>query len=287
MNPAEEVLKSEFLQPVPITNFELSQRPKITQIAVDDLIPWVERGDDIIFGLAYTFSHEFCKSGGLELLETIFAPNGERAIPIDIANSILNIFKPTKKLLGTKTKECLVRIFKEYVLKQIDLITPEEVKDIDKDFIIEGLKNAKWLLEDDPEYNEYLFDDYVLQFFLKMIQSPYFEKKLKGVTDINEKISNLNYTKGDEEEVKKFLEWIMNSNVLKLIYNENSHPEIMKKGVGILIFLAKNKAITKELIDIVWNCQLDKHEDIVRAIYFSIEGLIMFLPVDVLFFTKR
>jgi len=247
----------------------------------DDLISYAEKGCDLQFGLLYTFIHEFCKNGGQESLEKIFAPNEEKVVPIQVANSILNLFKSVKKLLRPKPKECLVKILKDYILKQIDSITPEEVKDMDSNIVQEGLRNAEWLLQDDPEHDKYVFNDYMLQFFLKMIQSPYFEKKLRGITDVNKKIERISNMKRDEGEAKKLVEWIINSNVLKLIYNENSHPEIMKKGVEMLIFLAKNKAITKELIDIVWNCQLDKHEDIVRTVYSCAEGLITHLSVDV------
>lgn len=279
MNPTEEVLKSDYVQTIQETDFEAKRK---SQVVTEKLTTLIKNDCDLSFGLLYTFIYEFFKNGAQESLEAVFSSDGDQAAFIDTAFRVLNIFKGVKSILGDKPQECLLRILKNYVLKYIEGITPKEIKDVDKDSIVNGLKSIDWLLRKDPQSNsEDTLNEYILEFFLKMIQSPYFERKLRGIADINERILSVSSTKASEEATRKLVRWINHSNVLKLIYNENSHAEIIRKGIGILIFLAKNKAITKAMIDIVWNCQLDKHEDIIRAVYFCVEGIVRYLPIPV------
>jgi hypothetical protein len=72
------------------------------------------------------------------------------------------------------------------------------------------------------------------------------------------------------------------------VFGENTHLEIVKRTGCILKFLARQNALPAETIELIWKCQLGKHEEMVRVVYNIIKDLVPFISpafID-LFFAK-
>lgn len=65
-------------------------------------------------------------------------------------------------------------------------------------------------------------------------------------------------------------DWILSQRLLDIVFGENTHLEIVKRSGCILKFLAKQSALPAESIDLLWKCQLGKHEEMVRVVYSTI-----------------
>lgn len=68
--------------------------------------------------------------------------------------------------------------------------------------------------------------------------------------------------------------WLIEQRVLDIVFGENTHLEIVKRTGSILIFLARQNALPAETVDLIWKCQLGKHEEMVRAVYTIIKDLV-------------
>lgn len=53
----------------------------------------------------------------------------------------------------------------------------------------------------------------------------------------------------------------------------------MKRSGCILKFLAKQSALPAESVDLLWRCQLGKHEEMVRVVYATIQELVPCIDV--------
>ena len=69
-------------------------------------------------------------------------------------------------------------------------------------------------------------------------------------------------------------DWILNQKVLDTILGENTHLEIVKRSGCILKFLARLGSLPIESVEMIWKCQLGKHEEMVRVIYTIIKDLV-------------
>jgi hypothetical protein len=76
--------------------------------------------------------------------------------------------------------------------------------------------------------------------------------------------------------------------VLETVLGENTHIEIVKRSGCLLKFLAKQGSLPAEMIELIWKCQLGKHEEMVRVVYNIIKDLVAFIPLDFidLFYSK-
>jgi hypothetical protein len=74
-------------------------------------------------------------------------------------------------------------------------------------------------------------------------------------------------------------QWILDQKVLDIIFGENTHVEIVKRSSSLIMFLAKEGALPNEVVDLVWRCQIGKHEDMVRVVYSTIQEILPELTV--------
>lgn len=79
-----------------------------------------------------------------------------------------------------------------------------------------------------------------------------------------------------EETLK---DWILNNKVLDIIFGENTHIEIVKRGGSILKFLAKQNALPEDSVELIWRCQQGKHAEMVRVVYSIIQELVPSIDV--------
>ena len=141
-------------------------------------------------------------------------------------------------------------------------------------------------LEGDDKTAWETVDKYTLQLSLKLIRSPYLEKRLKGLADIKERIRDFESSQRPfcwkYYTPERLLAWMKEVSLLSLLLNEDTHAEIIKRLAPILSFFASHKSMSAEVLDRLWGCQLNKHEDMARVVYDVLASIVIHLPWTVL-----
>ena len=79
----------------------------------------------------------------------------------------------------------------------------------------------------------------------------------------------------------RYAKWIIDQKILEFIFVENPHVELIKRSTEILRLLALDeKLMTADIIEMLWSCCKEKHEEIVRATLELIKDLAEILPLE-------
>ena len=67
--------------------------------------------------------------------------------------------------------------------------------------------------------------------------------------------------------------------MLEYLFEENPHQELIKRSLELIYVRAidKDNPLQDSMIDSIWRCATEKHEDVMRATLCIIEHLIQFL----------
>ena len=130
-----------------------------------------------------------------------------------------------------------------------------------------------------------------LQIAQRYLRCPFFEKRVRGINELKEiynKVANSqsknrqageNYTKW--LNLEKYSQWIINEKIVQFIFVENPHVELIKRSLEILKLLAfQEQYFSAEIVEMLWVCASEKHEDIIRATLDIIQELAQFMPLD-------
>ncbi len=291
MNPSEGAKASAFLKSlVPYGDFLAKRREKPE---LDMLCQTVESQSPLVFGLLANFFHEFCSSGGLDAVLDLVVPERLHALDkgasldLETASSLLYPLTGAAGVISEPVAKMLAETTEKSVLACVSEIDPRVMKDISIKSLNDGIDSLERVLRlsYDTSRAGAVIEGCHMTLSLKMIQCPYLDRQLKGVADIKRQIDyvapkenayiGLKADSSQAKGIERTLDWIKRNRVLQLVFNDNVHAEMIKRGTAILLFVAKyDTALGREVLDLVWNCQLNKYEDIVRAIYETIESII-------------
>lgn len=161
------------------------------------------------------------------------------------------------------------------VLQRIDIISESELKDLKHEDIIRVLS----MIKDNKEN----LDIKKLNFFLRMLKCNYFEKRIKGLSEINSVIEafdkkvEINKSKISKDELK---DWVLRNNLMELVINDRPHVELIKRSSVIFRFLAENKSLNPSHLDMLWGSMQGKHDSYIRATHSAILEFTSYLSED-------
>lgn len=233
----------------------------------------------------------FGELGGFEAWLKAFTFSMED--PKEPGNIILPPFKYMRTLiiniitvfpfLNQEILDDIVPKAKEAIVKRLNYIGDKEIKDLDRDMVSNFISKSEQLLKKyyTKEDVYAITESCELDLALRFLKCPYFEKRLKGITEIkelSEKIDTNEYIAKNHTAVntqntrktmtpKKFIKWIFKNQIFELILGDSMHNEIIKRTHDILKFIAKYETIPKNLIDLLWKACEGKHEAIMIALY--------------------
>lgn len=263
------------------------------------LMEKVENDAEMIYGLFVNFFNTFCNAGGLTAISEIVNNEvlGKRAnipnykLPLDIVAMVLAPLRSIRSIAKENVIKEIVTIGEKAFFQRLYALDVKEVKDINKETIANAMLLMKGFLklQYTEEHAAKVAETHEMLIALKFLQSPYLEKRLNGLADIKKMIDivekpaiQMKYSQKVVLFTSDYLaKWIVENNILGIILNENAHAELVKRTSSILIFLAKKKEITKDMIELLWKCQQDKHEDIIRVVYDTIRDIVEYITIDV------
>ncbi len=304
MEPADKVFTKSFVDAK--FSAKRDRDPLIPQ-----LMDKVRAGDEMIYGLFINFFNTFCAAGGIEAVLDIICPSrlaakagndivakGGYKLPLDAVAIFVAPFKAVKSIALPEVVKPLVDCGKETFLNRIQSIDAKDIKDINKEQIAGSLSAMRDLLrlQFSDEEAAKVVETHEMLLSLKFIQSPFLEKRLQGVGDIRkmiERVEPLSTVQRYITQTQKgagswftaeyLAKWIISNRILDAIFNENVHPELVKRATFVLGFLARRELVSAEIIELLWRSQLEKHEDIVRAVYDAFREILGFLAPEVSF----
>lgn len=153
--------------------------------------------------------------------------------------------------------------FKERVMERLDKMDNKELKSVEKDTLSAIMGNMKKMVgnEDNWEIVE-------LNFALRLINCPFMEKKLKGVTEIKEIIESLHESNPKNRNITSEIaaKWIIENKVLENIL-ENTHEEIIKRMANIFVFLSNAGMLKNDHVLLLWANTQARHNSLEQAAY--------------------
>lgn len=213
--------------------------------------------------------------------------------PMQVAEMILGLVKAISGRFKDQYGAQFLGDFKQRLYKRIKSISDVEIKELEieqvqslframEEFLLQV--GHKEVVEEFYEFKEIQ----CLNLYLRLMDSPSFEKKLKGINGIREYVAKLESAQDESDDPKsqketlkhvdadKFTEWVLENKIIELIYEKYMHIELIKRSIEIQKFIAENTPdFPQHLIDFMWNSIKDKHEEVKKVIY---ENLIELAP---------
>jgi len=126
------------------------------------------------------------------------------------------------------------------------------------------------------------YEELTLTYYYKCLTSNNLQKRIFGITSLNENIESINKISkqskssdyilvssidADNDNIqfmdKKYLYfWLTEKKILEVIIGENIHEEILKRAIPIIKVYAERNGLTNEIYDLIISYWSEKHESI-------------------------
>jgi hypothetical protein len=170
-------------------------------------------------------------------------------------------------------------------MNRLDNLTDTELKEVEKEVphkIINVVEAFVTICQPNTKVSE-VSEIYELRIAKKYLTSPFFEKKIRGMAEFKDifiKVQNKNNYDAKTLNLKElpftnyltfpyYAEWMANEKILEYIFIENPHNELIKRSLELLYLRAVDDVypLTPELINGIWECCTQKHDEIQRAAF--------------------
>ena len=225
----------------------------------------------------------FFKSGTLEIED-------EPAISsLKVTEMILSFFVKICPKFQDYFKDKLFIEVRDRLFYRMESVSDSEIKAIDIELpknLFKKLEDLSLELNNDQlrHQSDKERETSELELFLKFLDSTRLEKKLKGLQEIKRYITRIEVSLtqnswADEKELRyfdhrSFINWILEKDVLGLIYKKYQHVELIKRSIEIQKFIAKNsETLPESLIKLICESCQNNHGEVLKAIYENILDL--------------
>ncbi len=266
--------------------------------------------EETVYGLFANLFNAFCIAGGLQAVDSIVTAeklNLKAAaaglvgykLPLDVIAMVLAPFKSIKAIAKDEVCKEVATVGKTAFFQRVQVLDDKEIKDINKEQIAGAMSLMRGFLKliHNEEEASKMIQAHEMLISLKFLQSASLEKRLNGLADIKRMIDRVDQLidrpiPGQDTtgwfNADYLVKWIVQHNILGKILDDNAHAELIRRTSYILTFLARHGAITTEMLELLWKCQQDKHEDLVRAVYDTVKDIVEFLsPENIRFINAK
>ncbi|XP_067944193.1 ubiquitin carboxyl-terminal hydrolase 9X-like [Watersipora subatra] len=231
--------------------------------------------------------NRFGDRGGFTILRDRFivAPGNGRPLTFPLISSLIRPFGQCYDLLTPTT-------IKTYFMPLIDIVTEflrelsdEDMKknsknEVKNDALSAIMKSLKCLVSQVPSQEEKIreLEIFRLEMILRLLKISSYNGKMNALNEVNKVIMNVSYyynrpsqSSLDEEEwltADRMASWISENNVLSIVLRDSLHqPQYVEKLEKIVRFMIKEKTLTPDDLDTIWQAQHGKHDAIVKNIH--------------------
>lgn len=182
------------------------------------------------------------------------------------------------------------------VTTRLDNLQESEIKELEKDILHDVIYVFReyMLVIQTPAEADQAAELRELQVALKYLRCPFFEKRVRGINEFKEiyhKVMNASVKSRSQNpdqykvtkwlSAPKFAEWILENRIIEFIFSENPHVELIKRSSEFIRLLAMDElTLTTDIVDLLWVCASEKHEDIKRSTLDLIQDLALLMPLE-------
>ncbi len=178
---------------------------------------------------------------------------------------IVRLFQSLGSLYSPFARETLLVPLRDAIFAFMLGMSDEEIRPLhnsDLDRLINSLED----LETSRRSHSKPFETFLLDFSLKCLRSSFLPKRLHGIYSIDQ-LAQLSLQREQlrqhRSEALQLLEpcistsdlaaWIVKNEVLGIIFGKGTHHELIRRSKDILILLAKENALSDEIMDMMWD----------------------------------
>ncbi|KAJ3435966.1 ubiquitin carboxyl-terminal hydrolase faf-y-related [Anaeramoeba flamelloides] len=110
--------------------------------------------------------------------------------------------------------------------------------------------------------------DFKIFFSFKWLNSAYFEMRAIGILELNKRFRKIRFKKFTNRSmnIKELCSWSKENELIKVLFGERKHPEIIKHCKTILETLFKHESLTFDDFNLIWNATED-HQTFANIIF--------------------
>ncbi len=161
---------------------------------------------------------------------------------------------------------------REGIMKRVEMVDEKEIKDLKLDAATKVLIRVRDAGQSNVEENKKM-ERAELNIALKFVRSPFLEKRIRGMNEIDriielvkdDEICKMN-TKREMTGIE-MAEWLIQSQLIEQVLEERPHVELIKRCPKILTFLATHGQIPEKYLNKLWQATKGKHDSILKAAY--------------------
>ncbi|KAL8574498.1 putative ubiquitin carboxyl-terminal hydrolase FAF-X [Nucella lapillus] len=225
--------------------------------------------------------NRFGQLNGFQILLDRFTKGPPLSVPL--LASLIKPFGLCAEVLTTNTIQKYFMPIVDIVPKFLEKLTDEELKKESKteaknDALSSIIKALKQLVSRLPNQEETIknLEIFRLKMILRLLQISSFNGKMNALNEVNKVITNVSFHANRHQQLEedewltaeKMAEWIQEHGVLSIVLRDSLHqPQYVEKLEKILRFMIKEKALTMEDLDRLWNAQSGKHDAIVKNVH--------------------
>ncbi|XP_052214421.1 probable ubiquitin carboxyl-terminal hydrolase FAF-X [Dreissena polymorpha] len=225
--------------------------------------------------------NKFGSLDGFQILLERFTTGHALSVPVIAA--LLKPFGHCAEVLTPHVVQTFMIPIVERVPQFLEELTDDELKKESKNeakndalsSIIKALKQLVRRLPNQEEKTKSL-EIFRLKMILRLLQISSFNGKMNALNEVNKVIANVSYhssrhSQSEEDEwltAEKMAEWIQENDVLSIVLRDSLHqPQYVEKLEKILRFMIKEKALSLQNLDKLWEAQSGKHDAIVKNVH--------------------
>ncbi|XP_052783474.1 probable ubiquitin carboxyl-terminal hydrolase FAF-X isoform X2 [Mya arenaria] len=225
--------------------------------------------------------NKFGQLDGFQMLLDRFLSGQSLSVPLIAA--LIKPFGLCAEVLTPHTVQKYLMPIVERVPVFLEELTDDELKKESKteaknDALASIIKALKQLVYRLPNMEEKIksLEIFRLKMILRLLQISSFNGKMNALNEVNKVIANVSYhssrhTPAEEDEwltAEKMAEWIQENEVLSIVLRDSLHqPQYVEKLEKILRFMIKEKALSLQNLDKLWEAQSGKHDAIVKNVH--------------------
>ncbi|KAL4220567.1 putative ubiquitin carboxyl-terminal hydrolase FAF-X [Mactra antiquata] len=225
--------------------------------------------------------NKFGSLDGFQMLLDRFTNGPSLSVPVIAA--LVKPFGLCAEVLTSHTIQKYLIPIVEIVPKFLDSLTDDELKKESKteaknDALSSIIKALKQLVYRLPTHEETIknLEIFRLKMILRLLQISSFNGKMNALNEVNKVIANVSFhssrhSQTEEDEwltADKMAEWIQDNDVLSIVLRDSLHqPQYVEKLEKILRFMIKEKALSLQNLDKLWEAQSGKHDAIVKNVH--------------------
>ena len=234
--------------------------------------------DGLVFGFMIELFEEFCANGGTKAIENICSVENIASIaaeagyhdyklPLEHLVLLLSPFAGVKNIIERDFCKAFVETIRNSInnwlafpfgksTKGVDSSTLKQMEILKRDFF--SLRNTKLEMTKETKEQEMLT-------LISLLNTELLEKKVIAINGIKDLVKESN--KGTWLDPPYLTKWILDNHVIGIVLDVNTHSELIKRSAEIFVYLAKHKVLNEAMLADLWNCQQNKHEEIVKEVY--------------------